>query len=106
MAIKDMIRTERSTGEAGAIYSTKLELSSGISDIYLLPEQKIYAVGIITENGILYFTIDSPDIIEKTEETWLEWEESTQVNFAITAFKFAHSIETAKCTITVKTENY
>ena len=45
--LKKMFRVDIGDGESGACYTTSIELTSGQSDIYLLPSGAVHSIGVI-----------------------------------------------------------
>ncbi len=92
------------TGDVGAVYYENLELTSGESDIYILPIGVIYAIAARQDNGHFEFTMDDDDVIDAGNEEWFVWNGSSAINKGVRAFKFVWDSDTATGSITVKTE--
>ena len=100
-----MERAEHSrTGDKGAVYYQKLQITSGESGIYLIPIYNIYAIGARQENGYLSFTMDSKAEIEAATAIWEQWDGLSEISKAITAFKFTWESGTATAAVTIKVE--
>lgn len=105
MAVKEMERVSvGKSGDSGAIYYENIEITSGESDVYLLPESRIYGIVCRQENGILNFTMDSEEVIDAATAVWEEWDGTSQINLGVTAFKFVWVSGTAKAAVTIRTE--
>ena len=108
MAILNMIRTGYDNASAnGAVFHTKIELTSGESDVYLVPLNRMYAIGATQDAGVvLNFSIDSEDTIrnDSANVIWVAWDGLSGINLAITAFKATWSAGTPVATVTIKTE--
>lgn len=103
MAVLEMKKVETSTGEFGGIYYTDISITSGTSDIYLLPTSSIYTIGLSVENGDIYFTIDSEEKIRNSTAYYIAWDHTSEISLAVTGFYVQHIVDTASAQITVKT---
>lgn len=104
MAIKTMTREEFDIEENGAIYSLSLSLTEGVSDTYLLPVGRIYALAASQTNGALYFTIDSKAKIIAETAVFEAWDGTTEINLAVRAFYFDWASDTATASVSIRTE--
>jgi hypothetical protein len=91
--------------DSGSTWFESFTLTSGESNIFILPHTNVYAIGARQTDGVFYFTIDSYEIIISNPGmvTWLAWDGTSKINNAVTAFKFVWTRDTATGAITVKT---
>ena len=107
MAIYRMLRTGGPDSDHGGLWHTYLT-TSGTSDTYLLPEQKIYALGasITTTSGAgsLQFSMDSEARVRAGTATFSAWDGTADINFAVTAFKLVATSGLIGSLVAVKTD--
>jgi len=107
MAIKRMARTGMPNSDRAALWHTYLT-TSGTSDIFKLPELKVYALGasITTTSGAgaLQFTMDSESRIDDSSATYSAWDGTADINFAVTGFKLVATSGIISAIVCVKTE--
>ena len=79
------------------------------SNYFLIPGGTVYSIGCYIDGGgagTLDFTIDSKQTINDTPGSiiWESWDELSQVNKSVTAFRVTRSSGTVIAKVTVKTE--
>lgn len=74
-----------------------------VSDIYLMPRERIYAIAATVTNGTLQFTFDTPDKIDAGTAVFESWDGVSDISLAVTAFKVTKlEPATAACKVMVK----
>jgi hypothetical protein len=104
MAVKEMKRVEVGRGEFGAHFFEYIELSSGVSDIYLLPIGAIYAIGVELNGCRIHLTIDDEEMIRDSTSSYILWDGVSEINKAITAFYVEWLSGSANASVTIKVE--
>lgn len=91
--------------DSGSTYCETFVITSGETDVFIMPHSNVYAIAVRQTDGVFYFTIDCYDkIIDTPQEViWFAWDGVSKINNAVTAFKFVWTRNTAKGAITVKT---
>ncbi len=92
-------------GETGGVWSQEFELTAGESNVFRVPYEEIYAIGCEQTNGELQFTFDTDEKIEADTAVFSDWDGSSLINLAVTAFKFVWSSGTATAKIIIKTRS-
>ena len=106
MAIKHMKKTSSSFRTAsGALYTEKITLTVGESDVLILPLTRIYAIAILIDGtGTIEFSNDSMADLEAATAEFVEWDGVSEINLGVTALKVVWGSGTVTTRIVVKTE--
>jgi hypothetical protein len=109
MAFKYLKKTnfDQKNPNSGSIYYEAIEvLDTETSDEYILPISQIYAIAAkFTGTGTVYFTNDSPEVIEAGNAEYEAWDTVSAINLGITGFKVESTSGTVTLKITVKSAN-
>lgn len=94
------------TPQTGALYTEKITLINGESDIFILPIAEIYSIAVnIAGSGIFSVSNDSVQDLENDNADFINWDGSSIINIGITAFKITWTSGTVVAKIAVKTAN-
>ena len=106
MAVIYMKRTSK-TGpiqSAGALYTKKIVLTAGESDVFILPITQIYSIAVsIDGDGTIAFSNDGLEDLEAGNGAFIVWDGTSLINLGLTAFKAIWGSGTTTIRITIKT---
>lgn len=108
VTLENLPRLEYALSQKGTIYSkTETLVASGVSNVIMLPVNKIYAIGVQIKSGdtvTIEATMAGQAEIEAETAIWDTWDGSAAFNNAVTAIKATNTNEsgTGTFTITVK----
>ena len=106
MAIKYLGRTTLAgpLTSSGALYTEKIILEAGESDVFILPLTQIYAMTFLIEGtGTVHFSNDSIADLVADNADFVEWDGVSEINPGITAFKVVWGSGTVTVKAAVKT---
>lgn len=103
MALRKMTMIAADNENSGGWFNVYIA-TEGVSDVYQLPIQPMYAIGTtISGNGYLDFSVSSITELEADRGIFQVWDGVAQINPAVTGFRVVSTSGLVTANVTVKT---